>query len=65
MQKMKRSDSINQLTFKVLTESNMKINIKNNYQSEKSNNTFKINNEILSRGEFKLNKNDLVEIYWS
>lgn len=64
MKKMKRSESVNHIIFEVNSDSGMKINIKNNYHSEKSQNSLKLNNELLPCGEFNLKKCDLVEIYW-
>lgn len=65
MTKMKRADSVNHLMFNVIGQSGLKVNIKNNYYNEKSQNVVKVNEEILQRGQFSLSKGDCVEIYWS
>ncbi|MEK6627934.1 MAG: hypothetical protein AABY53_04860 [Bdellovibrionota bacterium] len=65
LKKMKRLELINQIKFEVCCDSPIKVNIKNNYFTEKSNNTFKVNNELLQRGEHNLKKNDVVEIIWA
>lgn len=64
MSKMKRAESVNHIIFRVNTDAGMKINIKNNYYTDKSQNSLKVNDKILQRGEFDLKKDDLVEIYW-
>ena len=65
MKKMKRFEGINHILFTINVDAGMKVNIKNNYYSEKSPNSFKVNNQILLREEIDLKKNDLVEIFWS
>lgn len=65
MKKMKRTDKISHIIFQSNTDSTMKINIKNNYYSEKSNNLFKVNDQLLQRGQHDIKKNDLVELIWS
>lgn len=62
--KMKRAEAAYHILFEVNLDSGIKVNIKNNYYSESSQNVFKVNSEILPRGEFNLKKNDLVEIFW-
>lgn len=63
MKKMKRLDTANHIIFKVNTDI-MKINIKNDYHTEKSNNALKVNNKLVHRGEHILAKDDVVEILW-
>ncbi len=64
MKKMRRIDTASHIAFQVNLDCGIKIDIKNNYYSEKKNNSFKLNNELLQRGQYNLKKDDIVEIIW-
>jgi hypothetical protein len=61
---MKKADSSHHIVFSVCTDANLKLNVKNNYDSQKLNNHIKLNNQLLKRGIVELNTDDLIEIIW-
>lgn len=64
--KMKRADTIN-IMFQVTTDSDMKLNIKNNTYTElptKQQAALKINNDHCLNRQYDLKKNDVIEILW-
>ncbi|MBY0555312.1 hypothetical protein K2P97_12340 [bacterium] len=64
MTAMKKTDSSHHIIFSVCTDNPLKLNIKNNYYSDKLNNQFKLNDQLLQRGSVELKKNDRIEIIW-
>lgn len=63
LKKMRRNDKENQLSFQVLADK-MSLKINNRYQTDDSNITLKINNELQNSGTASLKKSDLIEIEW-
>lgn len=61
---MKKADGGHHIVFSVCSDVPLKLNIKNNYYSDKLNNHLKLNDRLLQRGLVELKKNDLVEIIW-
>jgi hypothetical protein len=64
MKTMKKADSCYHIVFSVCADANLKLNVKNNYYSEKLNNQLKLNDQLLKRGLVELKNDDLIEIIW-
>jgi hypothetical protein len=64
MKTMQKADSGHHIVFSVCTDASLKLNIKNNYYSEKLNNQLNLNNQLVNRGLVELKTDDVVEVIW-
>lgn len=64
IQKMRRNDSQNQLSFRILSDKPVQLKIINRYITEDNSISFKVNNVLQNYGSCQLNKSDLIEIEW-
>ena len=64
IQKMRRGDSQNKITFKILSEKPFRLKINNRYLTDDAGIALKVNNELKDVGLFDLSKDDVVDIDW-
>lgn len=60
---MRKTENLN-ISFQVLTDSEMILNVNNNYQADLPLMPLKINNKPCPRGKYPLKKNDKIDILW-
>ncbi|MGZ3690248.1 MAG: hypothetical protein ACXVAX_02020 [Pseudobdellovibrio sp.] len=62
---MKKSDDESHIVFQITCEEPLELSILNSYETDDSSYKIKINSSLKLFGTHTLNKNDLVEFFWS